>query len=212
VRRAMMRVLACVAVGVVATYGVAVGVVAAVDPYELETLQAQDCAWMRSANAAYASVSHDMLVEGELLDVRAQATRLQTEISELDFQPIEEIGCGTGEPYDTYHWTFVRAGWPWTALEGWSVRHSSWTTAGRGVGETTRSRIVEVRDLELPIGPVWPGVVGSVALYGGVAWLLSFLPGMVRARLRLRRGTCPSCGYDLRSGGQAACPECGGGA
>lgn len=73
----------------------------------------------------------------------------------------------------------------------------------------------------LAAGPVrtsrvlWPGVAHSAAAAAvGALWLGS-LPWMWRwwpRRLessRLAAGLCPQCAYDLRTGGLAACPECG---
>lgn len=62
----------------------------------------------------------------------------------------------------------------------------------------------------LPYLPIWPGLIANTAFWGGAWWCVLFVPGMVRRRNRVRRGRCPSCGYDL-SAGQAGgvCPECG---
>lgn len=37
----------------------------------------------------------------------------------------------------------------------------------------------------------------------------AFIHGSVRRRLRLRRGLCIKCGYDLTGNVSGACPECG---
>jgi hypothetical protein len=42
------------------------------------------------------------------------------------------------------------------------------------------------------------------------AWSIPlFVPRILRARRRRRRGLCPRCGYDLNSGDHGRCPECG---
>jgi hypothetical protein len=64
--------------------------------------------------------------------------------------------------------------------------------------------------LDLPLRPIWPGLLADAAAWGAAAWGLSRPPGALRARARRRRGGCPECGYS-RSGlpGRAVCPECG---
>lgn len=53
-------------------------------------------------------------------------------------------------------------------------------------------------------GPLWPLAVGCVILpISFRTWLL------LRARVRLRRGGCRSCGYDVGSWPATQCPECG---
>jgi hypothetical protein len=63
----------------------------------------------------------------------------------------------------------------------------------------------------LPLHPLWPGLLLNTAFYGVICWAVWFVPGAVRRGLRKRRGTCVRCGYDLRGGALAACPECGAG-
>ncbi len=60
---------------------------------------------------------------------------------------------------------------------------------------------------QLPLAPIWRGLLLNTTSFG----LVSFLcwRGYVHARavLRLRRGHCSQCGYDLQS--LSMCPECG---
>lgn len=64
----------------------------------------------------------------------------------------------------------------------------------------------------LPLRPIWPGFALNTLFYmlfSAAIWLY-IIKGSTRLRnfLRLKRGHCINCGYDLRetSGG---CPECG---
>jgi hypothetical protein len=70
----------------------------------------------------------------------------------------------------------------------------------------------------LPLRPLWPGFALNTAVYGTIIFVLwSALaalwsaPGLVRRRVRKRRGRCIGCGYNLRGRGSAGgpCPECG---
>jgi hypothetical protein len=65
----------------------------------------------------------------------------------------------------------------------------------------------------LPLYPVWHGLVLNTLLFAGLLWLtLTGLPSARRA-LRIRRGRCPKCAYDLRGLAPGSpCPECGRGA
>ncbi len=72
----------------------------------------------------------------------------------------------------------------------------------------------------LPLRPIWPGFAINTIFYAAVLWRLTFGPftarRMIRRKrghLRLKRGHCTKCGYDLRGtsggGGGGGCPECG---
>lgn len=61
----------------------------------------------------------------------------------------------------------------------------------------------------LPFRVLWKGAVVDTAAFGAVwgALLLAMLE--VRRRLRVRRGVCPWCAYDLSGQPAHGCPECG---
>jgi len=94
------------------------------------------------------------------------------------------------ETYGAWHNIRIRAGWH---LDGENE------LAGRAPG------------CILPLGALWPGFVINTLFYAAVLWLL--IPGsfVVRRLIRVKRGRCPKCGYDLRGQlpGAAGCPECG---
>lgn len=70
----------------------------------------------------------------------------------------------------------------------------------------------QMRVRRLPLRPVWPGLLACSAFYA-VGWSVVLLaPGAALQSLRLRRGLCPHCGYDLRALPEGEpCPECGSG-
>jgi hypothetical protein len=77
-------------------------------------------------------------------------------------------------------------------------------------GEQPAARALQPLDLRWPI---WPGLAIDAAAYGLLMWVLytcTFgLRRFLRESLRLRRGCCMRCGYDLRFDLASGCPECG---
>jgi hypothetical protein len=65
----------------------------------------------------------------------------------------------------------------------------------------------------LPLAIIWPGFAINTIFYAIVLWLLIPGPFVLRRLIRVKRGRCPKCGYDLRGQpaevGAAGCPECG---
>ncbi len=64
-----------------------------------------------------------------------------------------------------------------------------------------------------PFRPVWGGLLIDSMAYGLVLWLgfvvLTRPARLLREVVRMRRGACPRCGYDLRFDFARGCPECG---
>lgn len=116
---------------------------------------------------------------------------------------------------------YFRAGWPFFAAEGREIYgFPTGTSAGRThevIGLTTVR--IYGRYVEVPLRPIWPGVLGNTLFYAvPAALVLSALRVVVlgirralrsaRARRRARRGRCIGCGYELGEG-VTVCPECG---
>ena len=62
----------------------------------------------------------------------------------------------------------------------------------------------------LPSGvakPIWPGFAINTIFYAAMLWVVFFVPGMVKRRVRRRRGLCPACAYPI--GTSEVCTECG---
>ncbi|VAX42787.1 hypothetical protein MNBD_PLANCTO03-960, partial [hydrothermal vent metagenome] len=72
-----------------------------------------------------------------------------------------------------------------------------------------------VRDFHaLPLLPIWPRVLGNIAFWSLIWWLVPTALIAWRRRRRSRRGLCQGCGYDLvgiavGEDKQTTCPECG---
>ena len=75
-------------------------------------------------------------------------------------------------------------------------------------GGTFYFDISDRADAWLPVHIIWTGFVLNVLVYAGALYGCGRLVAVVRKRGRMRAGTCPGCGYDLRET-PTRCPECG---
>ncbi len=104
----------------------------------------------------------------------------------------------------------VRAGWPRLSLE-----YSRWKTDVTQIDETVQGLLMVpnilpgIQDPYVPLRPIWSGFAVNTLFYAAVLWLLISGPFALRRLIRLKRGRCPACAYDLRHGEHDACPECG---
>jgi hypothetical protein len=113
-----------------------------------------------------------------------------------------------------------RRGWPIRALECAVVAPTSPSAPAIYLvngGALDRRQIQGSQSLAtvrvFPWRPVWTGLLADGAIFA-VPWFLllilaAFLSAGGRAALRLRRGHCPECGYDLCGDVAGGCPECG---
>ncbi len=113
---------------------------------------------------------------------------------------------------------FEARGWPMLAL--WTERSMNAPAKARA-GATPSgfsSRIVPAAATStlppvLPMRPIWSGLLfNSIfhALFASLAyWLLTKPRLLVVELLRMRRGCCISCGYELDFDFRSGCPECG---
>jgi hypothetical protein len=115
------------------------------------------------------------------------------------------------EPGEKFAGALLR-GWPCRALACWSRPSrdgSSELLMGIFCGfiEGDFPRV-------LPLRPLWPGFLINTVFYGLILWLIICGPFVLRRLIRIKRGRCPKCGYDLRGappevGAGGGCPECG---
>ena len=107
-------------------------------------------------------------------------------------------------------------GWPCLALlsgqtgdgPSWSRPAADSRFASLTIESTKRVGAYQ-GSIVLPLRLIWPGFAVNTLFYATALWLL--IPGsfVLRRFIRIRRGLCPACGYDLRYGEHDACPECG---
>jgi hypothetical protein len=112
----------------------------------------------------------------------------------------------------------TRAGWPLLGLEGclW-YRDPPFGPVVMQDLLCFPNRFVLGQDpapTVLPTRPLWPGFLINTLFYAIILWLLIPGPFALRRVIRIKRGRCPKCGYDLRGappevGAGGGCPECG---
>ncbi len=66
----------------------------------------------------------------------------------------------------------------------------------------------DLKNTLLPVAPIWLGFLANTLLYAALAWCMLFAPGEARRWRRRKRGACQKCGYDLKRIA-GVCPECG---
>jgi hypothetical protein len=97
--------------------------------------------------------------------------------------------------------------WPVADTQGWPMRSfSEQVPRDRYPADVT---VIELKNAKLAFGPMWPGFAINTLFYAIILWLLIPGPFVLRRVIRLRRGRCPKCGYDLRGKHDAGCSECG---
>jgi hypothetical protein len=108
-------------------------------------------------------------------------------------------------------YSYTACGWPLRAAEGRFVINSGPSPA---TSVSRHERMYEVgfagMSAEIPLRPIWLGLVGNTFFYGAVAFVPLVAWRWRRTRRRRRKNRCVSCGYQLDSHAQESmCPECG---
>jgi hypothetical protein len=110
-----------------------------------------------------------------------------------------------------------RAGWPCASLRGVLYIGAPGTTGQWGGAVTAPSWLhpnaaqpAFCSDLRaIPLVPEPLGFSLDAILFAAIFATLFIAPSRLRRSLRLRRGLCPACAYDLAGITTGVCPECG---
>jgi hypothetical protein len=120
--------------------------------------------------------------------------------------PSDEPGSGLFIALEDARGWPAPAMWRETVLETVEQGEYKWTTRWALVVNPDAG----ARDqLAIPFQPLWRGFAINTMFYGALALLLVVVPRSLGRARRRRRGGCEFCGYDLRHGAHARCPECG---
>lgn len=118
-------------------------------------------------------------------------------------------------------YTFTTTGWPIRCFYGWQSfagvgvddrMNEPTTKKSGGHFQILRSRYPQggiQSDESIVYLPMWRGLILNTLFYAAIWWALLAIPRLIRRTLRVRRGLCPRCAYDMRGLTNAHCPECG---
>jgi hypothetical protein len=130
-----------------------------------------------------------------------------------------QSGIAGAVPWRSW-WQQRRCGWPMLSLEAdhwihtrdWIMDQPPGVAAREGIETNWGWRVGIASHLDARILPWRPRCIGFVVnmlFYAVILWLLLGGPFILRRHIRLKRGRCPKCGYDLRAELEGGCPECG---
>jgi hypothetical protein len=122
--------------------------------------------------------------------------------------------CTGGWPHSTTLMQRVDAGWPAFALSGTCLDPRSpdnrSCNGALWLDRPPRAAMdAKLRHELLPFFPIWRGFAANIIFYAAILWLCLCGPLVLRRHIRVKRGSCPKCGYDLRAAPGRGCPECG---
>lgn len=110
----------------------------------------------------------------------------------------------------------IRSGWPIVCLEGQWRETEDWTSVETAwlLPLFQRFGPLELPNPIAPLKPLWIGFALNTALYGAAFWIVGVVFYAWRRRVRLSRGCCYACGYNLKGAlsegdGDVTCSECG---
>lgn len=221
----MRRIIACLILGVVTTIAVAWGSTLLVD-LSVNPDTSRRAIVLEAPGRSWIGATQDRPTASLVISYRQRMAGVNRVRADR-FVPEQLIPHWTGfysEPPEFAHpgcdlvvEMADRRGWPLYAL--WSgpirdVRTSGvWVSSGPDDGidvglDPTKMFYGHQAGRELPLRPIWWGLVGNSAIFG-VLWFPLLNWRAVRTHRRRARGHCPHCAYDLRHDLAHGCPECG---
>jgi len=100
-------------------------------------------------------------------------------------------------------------GWPLVCMSGCGYTDLDPENGNPGHWDGMAEVELFGRRFVLPLDPYWPGLIINTLVFAcGWLVLLSTI-FWARSTMRLRRGRCPVCAYDLNASVVPGCPECG---
>ena len=222
-KRRLFRLVVFLLLGAIVNVGVAWGCAAWVDssqsgmrPKFASTLTPQGYFWYvrsESARGAERVLSTRLLVRAvHVIGAGDRPSDLIPSWSTIShaFDPAEpktrdqQMQDARGWPMLSMRCTFLCAGANVVLLSGREV------VGGRELPSRTwkGSRISTFTLRALPYIPIPLGFVVNTIFYAAILWL-PFAPFQLPRYVRVKRGHCIKCGYDLRGDAGGGCPECG---
>jgi hypothetical protein len=114
----------------------------------------------------------------------------------------------------------VRSGWPVLSLRGefwygkrdwagwWHGRQNE-ADQSHGLIQIGSGTLAPKEQRRIPLFPIWRGFAINTLFFAAILSLLYCTRFVARRLIRVKRGRCPKCGYDLRGAVSGGCPECG---
>ncbi|XVJ60562.1 MAG: hypothetical protein HEQ23_14665 [Tepidisphaera sp.] len=141
------------------------------------------------------------------------------ELTEMSSHPLADVLISGSGPAKSGP-TELRTGWPFLSFSAAPAlfladQQSSWQQGLLVTKPWVRNLPSNSMALALgsppttivPLKPEMLPLLGNIAFWGGVSYLLMYFPLDARRILRRRRGKCTQCGYPVRN--LTHCPECG---
>ena len=107
-----------------------------------------------------------------------------------------------------WFWEEAGRGWPAPAFRSIDIvaPDGTWTVReGIRIGGSPKQKPFRI----VPTHPLWIGIAIDTCFWGVASLVIVIGLRLAARRLRLHRGRCPTCGYDLRDDFSQGCPECG---
>ncbi len=123
-----------------------------------------------------------------------------------DDLPPWEPNPGSNRRVDAYGWPFRTLWCEFFSGREYFQEHTNLLNGGIDLLDPSSFR---ENGWALPLFPIFPAFIVNSIFYAAIIWIAWIMPGRIRRRIRLRRGVCVHCAYDLRGTSGGVCPECG---
>jgi hypothetical protein len=222
--RFAMACAAFLALGFATTVGVAWGIAIRTDPrgvprLHLETGTAMSGYYSPAHNAVWRFVTRAEVGMFEITGVTlgtapdwgpTEAVPAERQVDESAVPAWSFIASRAPQAVEPVYSVERATGWP---LPAGVMRLTSDLHTGKRLGADS---LRLPRDLQrfgpgihLPVRVLWRGALLDSVFFAWAWFAVLSFPVIIRRAWRRRRGTCPTCAYDLRGSFEGVCPECG---